>query len=33
MIAPGRPGRRDNTLSRRRLSFFPLRCPTSISTP
>jgi hypothetical protein len=32
MIAP-RPGRRDNSLSRRRLSFFPFRCPTFISTP
>jgi hypothetical protein len=31
-IAP-RPGRRDNSLSRRRLSSFPFRCPTSISTP
>ena len=28
-----RPGRRDNSLSRRRLSFFPFRCPTFISTP
>jgi hypothetical protein len=31
-IAP-RPGRRDNSLSRRRLSSFPFRCPTSISKP
>ena len=28
MIAP-RPGRRDNSLSRRRLSFFPFRCQLS----
>ena len=27
------PGRRDNSFSRPRLSFFPFRCPTFISTP